>query len=541
MHLLSEIAKDRLVIMVTHNPELAYEYSTRIVKLLDGEIIDDTNPYDGKEEKIEKEEKQHKKGSKKTSMGFKTAFSLSLNNLMTKKGRTLLTAFAGSIGIIGIALILSLSHGIQNYITKTEEETLSSYPLLIQKESVDMSTMLETLTGNKEVEEYNDDKIHSVNIMGDMFETLSKEVKRNNIKDFKDYIESNKTKIKDYTTSIQYGFNITPNLYKLEEDNITQVNPTTVLDAIGMNSSGFSNVYSSYMSNYNVFTELIDNDKLLKQQYDLVKGSWPKSYNELVLIIGENNQVSDYTLYSLGLLNQDNLKEQFNNMTSGKEVKLESKNFKMDELINLEYKLVLNTDYFEKSNGNWIDKRDDEEFMKKIIENAESLKIVGIIKPNPEAVSGMSEAGMVGYKTELMQHLVKKINETDIAKDQLANKNINIFTGSEFQKNKKFDMGSLSDEQLMALQQMSDEEIANFMKTYSDNAMATYEDNLRKLGISELSNPDTISIYPKDFESKEKITEIINQYNKNKQEEDKIEYTDLVGIIMSSVSSPLLR
>lgn len=397
--------------------------------------------------------------------------------------------------------------------------------------------MVKNMSENKEIEKGKEDEITSINIMGDMFTTLSKEVKRNNIKDFKEYIESNKTKIKDYTTSIQYGYGITPNLYKLEEDKTTQVNPTTVLSAIGMETSGISSAYSSYMSNYDVFTEMINNDNLIKQQYDLVKGKWPKKYNELVLIVGENNQVSDYTLYSLGLLDQDVLKEQFNNMVSGKEVKLEEKNFQMNEIVGLKYKLVLNTDYYEKNNNIWIDKSTDEDYMREIIKSAEEVEIVGIIKPNPEAVSGMSQAGMVGYRTDLTRHLVEKINETEIAKEQLNNKDINVFTGNKFQETKKFDMENLTPEQMQALQNMSEEELASFMQTYTANIAATYEENLKKLGISELDNPSSISIYPKDFNSKEEISNIIDKYNKNKEEEDKIEYSDIVGIIMSSVSS----
>lgn len=534
MELLKEVAKDRLVIMVTHNQELAEEYSTRIIELRDGVIIGDSNPLKETENtKYNLQESQ----MKKTNMSIKTALSLSLNNLLTKKGRTVLTAFAGSIGIIGIALILSLSHGINSYINKTEKETLSSYPLIVQKESVDMSSMVKNMTANNEDVKGKDDEIVSINIMGDMFKTLSEEVKRNNIKDFKKYLESGKTNIEDYTTSIQYGYNITPNLYKLKDDKIVQVNPTTVLDAVGMGTSGISSAYSGYMSNYNVFTEMIDNDDLIKQQYDLVKGNWPQKYNEMVLIVGENNQVSDYTLYSLGLLDQDILKEQFTNMVSGKKVKLEEKNFKMDEIVGLNYKLVLNTDYYVKNNGVWIDKSSDDDYMRKVIENSEDIKIVGIIKPNPEAVSGMSQAGLVGFKNDLMKHLVEKINATQIAKEQQANKEINIFTGNKFQETKKFDMNSLSQEQIIALQNMSEEELANFMQTYTENVAATYEENLKKLGIASLENPDSISIYPKDFESKEKITKIINDYNRNKKEEDKIEYSDIVGIIMSSVSS----
>lgn len=532
MDILKEVAKDRLVIMVTHNSELAHEYSTRIIELKDGQVTNDTNPIKAKEKEAKKKQKTHR-----VNMSMKTALSLSLNNLMTKKGRTILTAFAGSIGIIGIALILSLSNGIQKYIDKTEEETLSSYPLVIQKESVDMSQMVQSMAGKNTEKKFKEDEVKSINIIEDMFTTLSQEVKRNDIKEFKKYLEKNDKELSKYVTSIQYGYSITPNLYKYDGDKIVQVNPNNIFDSLGMGLNGMSSAYGSYMSRYDVFNELIDNEKLLKQQYDLVKGEWPKEYNEMVLILGKENQVTDYTLYSLGLLDQDELKEQFTNMTSGKEVKFEEKTFKLDELVGLTYKLVLNTDYYEKGNNTWLDKKDDEEYMKKVLENAEDIKIVGLIKPNPEAVSGGSNAGTVGYMPSFMEHIVKKINESEIAKEQTSNQEINIFTENKFQENKKFDMNSLSMEQKMALSRMSEEELASYIETYTKNATATYEENLKKLGIAELDNPDTISIYPKDFDSKENITDIIDRYNKNKKEKEKIEYTDVVGIMMSSVST----
>lgn len=533
MDLLSNIAKDKLVIMVTHNPELAVNYSTRIVKLLDGEIVDDSNPFDGNEEI--KEIKSNKK-NKKTSMSFKTATSLSLNNLMTKKGRTLLTAFAGSIGIIGIALILSLSHGIQNYITKTEEETLSSYPLTIQKESVDMSSLLENLTGNQEIKDYDDDNIHSVNIMGDMFTSMTQEVEHNDLKSFKEYLD-NHNKIKDYTSDIQYSYNVTMNVYKNDLENITQVNPTQIFDAIGMSTSGISSAYSGYLSNYDVFYEMINNDELNKQQYDLVDGHWPENYNEVVLTVGKHNEISDYTLYSLGIISQDELKEQFNNMVSGKEVSFEEHSYTTEELLNISFKLVLNTDYYQHKNGLWINMSTDESYMKDILNNAEDIKIVGIIKPNEEAVTGNSSFGMIGYTHALTEHLINKINEEEIVKEQLANKEINVFTGSEFSTDSSFDIKNLSKEQLAYLQSLSQAELAEYMKNYSDNMTSSYEENISKLGIADLEDPDMIAIYPKDFDSKEEITAIIDEYNKGKNEEEAISYTDLVGIMMNSVSS----
>ena len=535
MDILKEVANEKLVIMVTHNSELAEEYSTRIVKLQDGKIIDDTNPYDGSmDTKLDLE--MQKKKSKKTSMSFRTAFGLSLNNLMTKKGRTFLTAFAGSIGIIGIALILSLSHGINLFIHRTEEETLSSYPLIIEKDYVDMSSMLHTLSGYQEEIEYNDDKIHSVNIMGDMFETMSQEVKHNDMKNFREYIDQH-NKINDYVTDIEYGYKVTLNLYKNDLNKITRVNPTTVLDTIGMGTSGVSSLYSGMLSNYDVFFEMLNNDSLNKQQYDLVDGKWPENYNEMVLTVGENNEISDYTLYSLGILSQDDLKEQFNNMTTGKKVHFDENSYDTSEFVGLKFKLVLNTDYFVKENGIWVNKSDDEEYMKQVLANAEEVEIVGIIKHNDEAVSSGRSYGLVGYQQSLMTHLINRINDSDIAKEQLTNKDINVFTGREFTTNSTFDMSSLTPEQMMAMQNMSQEELAVFMKSYAENMTASYEENISKLGIAEIDNPDTISIYPKDFDAKDDIVKIIDHYNKGKKESEKIEYTDVVGIMMSSVST----
>lgn len=531
MNLLKEIAKDKLVIMVTHNPELANLYSTRIVKLLDGKIVDDSNPFDGKEEL-----KENKKKSKKSKMGFLTALSLSLNNLMTKKGRTLLTAFAGSIGIIGIALILSLSSGIQNYISKTEKETLGSYPLTISKESVDISSMLLSFMGNGKKETYDDDLIHSKNIMGDMFSSITEDVKINDLASFKKFIENDKKEINDYVTDIVYGYNIKLNLYKNDPDKIVRVNPTTVLDAIGMGTSNISSAYSGMMGSYDVFTELLDNQDFNESQYDLVAGNWPKEYNELVIILNSNNEISDYTLYSLGLLDQDDLKKQFNNMISGEKVEFENKTFSKEELLKLTYKLVLNTDFYKKTNGVWIDKSNDEEYMKKVLKNSLDLKVVGIIKPNEESVID-SGYGLVGYTHSLWEKTITEINKSDIAKEQIKNKEKNIFTGKKFSESAKFDMKNLSKDQLKAIQSMSQEELSAYIETFSNYASSTYEQNLNLLGIADLENPDSINIYPKDFDAKESITDIIDEFNKGKSEDDTIQYTDMFGVMMSSVSS----
>ena len=388
---------------------------------------------------------------------------------------------------------------------------------------------------SSKTEKHDDNKIYSYDVMGNWIEAFSTTTKENDIKGFKEYIEKNK-EIKNYVTSIQYGYNTTLNLYK-EDEKVNRVNPTTVLDAIGMGTQSVSNAYSSMMSSNDVFYEMVDNDKLIKKQFSLVAGKYPKNYNEVMLVVGENNEVPDYTLYTLGILSQDTLKEQFSNMTSGKEATFEATSYEPDELIGLKYRLVVNTDIFEKVNGIWMDKSNDEEYMKNVIANSEEIEIVGIVKQNSEAVSTGTQAGYVMYKNALMRHLVEKVNESEIAKEQLSNKEINVFTGSKFRETNKFDMSNLSYEQMMAMQNMSESELAEYIAAYSANATATYEDNLRTLGISSLDEPDKISIYPKDFDSKEEIVKIIDKYNKGKDEKNKIEYSDLVGIMMSSVQT----
>lgn len=540
MNLLKEVSKTKLVIMVTHNSELAEEYSNRIIKIIDGKVQDDTNPLDEKEKIIEGK----KQKSKKNYMSLQTALGLSFNNLKTKKARTILTAFAGSIGIIGIALILSLSNGIQEYINRVEEDTLSSYPLSIDAASIDTGSLVESLTGKaSETEEHEENKIYSKNIMGDLFTSMTSQVKTNDLKSFKEYLESEDNDITKYTNDIQYSYNITLNLYKSDTtDGVVQVNPTTIFNSLGMDTSSYSSAYSSMMSSYDVWTELMNNRDLLESQYDVIAGNWPQNYNEVVLIVNENNEISDYTLYSLGILSQQDLEDNFKKMTNGEEVNFERTSYTYEELLNLSYKLVLNTDYYQKQGNAWIDKKDDTEYMKKIIENSEEIKVVGIIKPNEESVTASNaSAGMIGYTHDLTKHLINQINNTEIAKEQINNPEINIFTGTNFGNNDKFDMTTLTPEQRAYFSSLSSEQLTEYITNYTKNASATYEDNLTVLGIVSLDSPSQIRIYPKDFESKESIVEGINNYNKQQEKNDNkesvIEYTDLVGIMMSSVTS----
>ena len=550
MEILKEISKDRLIIMVTHNPELAKKYSSRIVKLLDGKIIDDSNPYKSSEEDVKKARNKKDK-SGKASMKFTTAVRLSLNNLMTKKGRTFLTSFAGSIGIIGIALILSLSHGMQSYINRVEEDTLSSYPLTIQEASIDVTSMLEAMMGNGEKEEHNDNKIYSRPIVNNILETVSTKLQTNNLEEFKKYLESGDTNIKDYINAIQYEYNLNLNIYKQNEDKTyQQVNPSKVFDELGFGEMMESRQSTSSMmsgsmtmTQTDVWNEMLDNQNLLQSQYDVLAGKWPTKYNEVVLIVDENNEISDYTLYSLGIKDIKELNESMEKIKNKEKVEAgESESYSYDDLFNYKFKILLNTDYYKESGNAWQDMSNDDEYMKNVVDNAEEITIVGIIKPNEENVSS-SGAGMIGYTKELKEYVINKINETEIVKEQKENPNINVFTGIEFPKNQNssFDYSQLTDEQRMYMSTLSEAELAELMKNYAENSTATYDSNLSTLGVVDLNKPSTINIYPKDFESKDMITTRISEYNDKQtndgKEENVITYTDIVGVMMSSVST----
>ena len=545
MEVLKKISEDKLIIMVTHNKELAEEYSSRIVRILDGNIINDSNPYT---ENDKKEEKKKEEKAGKTSMSFFTAFALSLNNLMTKKGRTFLTAFAGSIGIIGIALILSLSSGVQNYISRVEEDTLSSYPITIEEESVDMSVMLETLMGEmgSTDNENDEDKIYSVNIMTDIISSISQEVQTNNLTAFKEYLENEDTVINENSTAIQYSYDLDLNLYKSDTtDGVYQVNPSQVLETIGLgemfeSSSDVMSLFSgsSSVSATDIWSELLDNQELLEVQYDVLAGRFPESYNEVVLIVDENNQVSDYTLYALGIKDSSEIDDMFSNLQAGTEYeKNDIDEYSYDDFVGLTYKVLLNTDYYEKENGIWVDKSDDTEYMTEKVNEAEEITIVGIIKPNEESNVGSTTYGEIGYLKDLKEYVIEKINESEIAQEQLENPTINVFTGTEFDSSETFSIENLTDEQKLQLSQMTEEEQLSFITAYAENSDATYESNLELLGIIDLDSPSAINIYPKSFEAKDLIKEAIDDYNDGQEEEDVIEYSDLVGTLMSSVTN----
>ncbi len=549
MEILKKISKDKLIIMVTHNPELAEKYSSRIIKILDGKITDDSDPIEH-----QKEEKKKDTKKRRTSMKFLTALRLSLNNLMTKKGRTILTSFAGSIGIIGIALILAISTGVQNYINKVEEDTLSSYPITIEESTVDMSSLMQSMSGENtdNAENKEEEKVYSADIMNDMITTLSNKKQSNNLKELKKYLDDGDNEITKNSNSIKYGYDLNINLYRANTDNeIVRVNPSTVMNAFGMgdmieaqNNSAMSSVFgSSMMTNTDICFEMLDNQQLLESQYDLVKGNWPKQYNEVVLVLKEDGRIDDYTLYSLGLKDQSELKDKWKAVENGEKLdeNQESTSYSYDNLLNLQFKLLLNSDYYQKQNGLWVNKEDDDNYLKEKINNAETVKVVGIIKQNEQSAVSTSVTSGIGYTKQLKEYVVEKSNDAQIVKEQKENKDVNVFSGLKFPTDEDTSSTeNLTTEQRMAMSKLSSEEIAKMMEAYSANKDASYEKNLKKLGAVDIDTPTSISIYPKDFESKDKISSAIEEYNQKQRddgkEENTISYTDIVGTMMKSVS-----
>lgn len=578
MELLKEISKDRLIIMVTHNPELAKDYSTRIVRLLDGVITDDSDPYSledmeadirAKEAaKVKTSEKKTKKsGNKqKTSMSFFTALSLSFNNLMTKKTRTILTAFAGSIGIIGIAMILSISNGIQLYIDRVQRDTLSSYPITLQAEAIDISSMVSSMTGNSDSEEHEDkSKIYSNDIMGDMINIMVKEVKSNNLSEFKKYIENGSSDIKSYVSDIQYSYDVPLNIYMKDTSNgVEQLNPGTMFDSIyGEGATSASSSMSSGMgmgmfSNSSVWNQLLGNQQVLDEQYDVLAGHWPENFNEVVLVADKNNEVDDYTLYSLGLKDPEEVRTLFKKMMVGESYETKKDiSYTFDEILDTEFKLVMPTDMYKYNDvtGTWDDYSKDDKYMTNVVNNGTDIKVCGIIRPNDDAVSTSLSSG-IGYTAKLTEYIIEEVKNSEIAKAQLADTSVDVFTGVPFDNDRNTEitmddvnayMATLSPEESAQMQAMtsgmSDDQILQLFSASlkARTTDATLDSNKSKLGITDLDTPSQIDIYATDFDSKEKVQNIIKDYNKLQQddgkEENVINYTDYVGIMMSSVST----
>ncbi len=677
MEILRKIAEKKLIIMVTHNPDLADQYSTRIIRLLDGRVIADTDPYSAEDEAKEVHTSsaadEGKKG--KTSMSFGTAVSLSMNNLMTKKGRTFLTAFAGSIGIIGIASILSLSNGINLYIEKVQEDTLSTYPISIQQSTVDMSSLMMSIMESREekLESHEEGRVYSNVMMYDLMDTMmSADVRENNLTAFIEYLESEESGIDDYASTIMYGYSSPLNIYSTNTlDSITQINPSRMFAGMGMDgtsseeeAAGINPMASgasvsslmSTSSGLSIWQEMIDNEELMAEQYDVIAGHWPESYNEVVLVVDHNNEINDVFLYALGFKDSGELEDMMQAVMKGESFNAESTSWTYDELLGHEFALVLPADCFRKTDdGTYEYMGENESFMKVVIEDALKLKIAGIVRPNPEAVAA-SLTGAIGYTSELTEYVIDHTADTAVVKEQLADEAVDILTGLKFDDGttevptgadtapyirealasltnadkaavyaKKASamsdedaaaqateqlasmpadmvtqmvrtvmteqsgmdeatvgayIASMSEEDLAAtalqivtaqvkqayaaeieaqLGTLSTDELAGqldvLLETMPDEAVAeafaeympawfsdsTYDKNLKLLGYCDRTSPTSVNIYARTFEDKDRIAQIITDYNQkcsaDGREEDIINYTDYVALMMSSIST----
>ncbi|MFC5679807.1 ABC transporter ATP-binding protein/permease [Streptococcus downii] len=524
MNLLKDIAKERLVIMVTHNPELAQKYSTRIVQVLDGNILSDSNPCEPTEET-----KQVDIQFTKTKMSFITALVLSFNNLLTKKGRTLLTAFAGSIGIIGIALILALSNGVSDYVKKVQEDTLVSLPLTISEQN--QSNLLATSPDLSE-KPYKDN--HELGINTVLTNLLKKQIGKNDLASFKTYLEEHASKVESLTKDIRYRYNLQPFIYASDTSNGPKsILPSTLADEV----ETANQTMKGYLQNLNYWSELSSDSSMLESKYDVLEGRFPQDKSELVLIVDENNQISDLLLYSLRFKDPSELND------TKKLDELSSQTYQYSDFIGKTFKAVVNTNRFVKENNLWLNKIDNASYMKTQIENGLQLKIVGVLRQKDGTSSGVNTpSGGIAYTSALIDYTSEYIQNSDIVKEQEANQNLNVFTGKDFAKDPKpFSSENLTEEEKIQLAKMTPEEQAQYVQQYNDNSASTYEENLAKMGVINKSKPAAIELYTSSFQQKQDLKEFINAYNTAKKEageDDKVlAYSDDIQSIMSSITT----
>ena len=654
MDILKEISKDKLIIMVTHNPELAMEYASRVIRLKDGLIVDDSNPY-----RSDNTESAPASQGKKPSMSFFTALALSTNNLMTKKARTILTAFAGSIGIIGIALIMSLSNGIQNYIDKIQKDTLSSYPITIQAETLDMTSMMTSMMGvqaQAEENQHDKDAVYSSTVMYDMMNSMvSAETQKNNLKAFKKYLEDEAGEIAPHISSIQYSYDLDMNLYAQDvDDNIVKTDVVDLLQSAM--SQTFGGDYSSYFSTFgqmyavmDVWQEMLPGENgeavnpLLKTQYDVLYGKWPEKYDEVVLVVDKNNEVSDLVLYALGLKSNSSLADDMQTFMNQENLNTQLESWSYEDICGMSFRYIYPADEYkwDEDKEEYVNMTEEDLGLRTLFNNGLQVKIVGIIRQNEDAMSGMM-TGAIGYTHDLVEHVVEQAAGKELVRKQLEDPEHDVFNGLPFldkedealTKSRKAQaardyIDAADDEQLAELyvkymsipeesyvqelideqmegttradiedmvldyypgyasmlEEMDDETLFDYVeqmiatqveeqygiqmeRMYSylsdsqlarefrllsleeddyiwlyDHAMppvystGSYEASLHKLGYVDLESPSTINIYAATFEDKDAIAGAIERYNETVSEEDKIEYTDMVALLMSSITT----
>ncbi len=594
MELLKEISKDKLIIMVTHNPDLAYEYSNRIIKCVDGKVIDDSNPYEPEAQDFENEKikaEEEKKKGRKPSMSMVTAFGLSLRNLGTKKGRTFLTAFAGSIGIIGIALVLALSTGIQNYVDKVQNDTLMAYPMSVEREAVNTDNMMSAVMGMGE-EMMNSsntlDKVYVNDMFTELINTFIAQSSSNNIKSFKKYIDDNWETFNGLCNDIQFKYSTPLNIYKADtSEGVIKVNPNTSMAEMSSSMmAGMEGFMSSSMMD--AWIELIGDNDVVSRQYDVIYGRLPQAKNEVVLMVDANNEINELLLYALGVKDQTQLSSNIMGALSGTgEMKAEEQSFSYEEICDMKFKLVLNCDYMvkDKKTGLWSDKSANLAYVKKLIDKGLEISIVGIIRPDEDNVLSVGTGG-IGYTTELMEYALDYTKNSDVVKEQLANTHKDVITGLEFMEmtvndfdlvdidmslinmdyldigpfmsfaadidlseidimdmSSLFSFGDMTDLQKKLMEgYLNDEQVLALKQAYIDtiNAECSYENTMKILGYQPADTPTSIYFYPKSFESKEELNEMIGYYNDQVTADGHAEYeispTDPVGMLLSSVT-----
>ena len=524
MELLKDIAKERLVIMVTHNPELAKAYSTRIVQVLDGSILSDSNPYDPTNE-----DKPSDVQFKKTKMSFMTALALSFNNLLTKKGRTFLTAFAGSIGIIGIALILALSNGVSNYINKIQEDTLVSLPLTINEHN-----QSHILASTNDLDEKNNKENNNLGVNTVLTKLVKTQIGKNDIASFKTYLEEHASEVQALTKDIRYRYNLQPYIYASDTTNGPKsILPSNLADEVDTKNP----TVKGFLQNVDYWSELSNDKTMLEAQYDVLEGRLPKDKSEIVLIVDEDNQISDLLLYSLRIKDPSELND------AKKLDELKSQTYQYSDFIGKTFKAVENTNRFVKENNYWINKLEDAAYMKEQVDNGLELRIVGVLRQKEGTSSGFSSgSGGLAYTSDLIDYTSEQIQNSAIVKEQRANPNINVFTGKEFAKDPKpFNSNDLTEEEKIQLIKMTPEQQSQYIQQYNDNSSGTYDGNLEKMGVIDKSKPASVELYTSSFKQKQELKEFINKYNTAKKdagEESKVlTYSDDMQTVMSTITT----